>query len=54
MGNDVAESYHKPFESDSSKIFSSQSRVMTWSSQSWVTKTVESLVSKLRSVSSQM
>jgi len=36
---------HKPFESESSKIFSSRVRVrvMTWSSQSRVTKTVESL-----------
>jgi len=32
---------HKPFDSESSKIFSS--RVMTWSSQSQVTRTVETL-----------
>ena len=46
--SDVSESFlssqsHKPFESEPSQIFSSPVRVMTWSSQSRVTSTVESL-----------
>jgi len=45
-GSDVFESFlssqsHKPLESDSSKIFSSRVRIMTWSSR--VTRAVESL-----------
>jgi len=34
---------NKPFESESSKIFSSQTRVMTWSSRVRVTRTDKSL-----------
>jgi len=62
MISDASESFlssqsHRPFESESSKIFSSRARVMTWSSQSRVTRTVshfESMVCKLESMSSHM
>jgi len=45
--SDASESFfssqsQKPFELESSKIFSSRVRVMTWSSQSRVTRIVES------------